>query len=271
MRPGHWALLYAGDGTFPWLLRVARTARLKGLARSLWGEDGEGQTWELMFFFDLAQRVDLGLGEVREALVYEEERSWIPQGLQYPARWRQSALLEKFGSFSAIASASRAEPAAVPAPLPTLEELLMGPERKGSPPKPPRSPRHRLPPDPDRSGRGLMAHERTVDRLCEHVGSSFREGTRGVNHDGSWKAGGRFCICEVKSITAKNEVGQLQKGLGQVLHNRFKAQRGRTEKVKAYLIAEREPTNSALWVELAREHGVVLTWPERFAEDVEKP
>ena len=28
---------------------------------------------------------------------------------------------------------------------------------------------------------------------------------------------------EVKSINSRNEVGQLQKGLGQLLHNRFKA------------------------------------------------
>jgi hypothetical protein len=270
MRPGHWALLYIGDGAFPWLLRVARTARAKKLARSLWGDDGEGRTWELMFFFDLAERVDLGLSEVREALAYEGE-DWIPQGLQYPAPWRQGALLEKFGSYSAFASASAGAPAPVAPPLPTLEELLVGGEYKGPPAKPPRSPRRRLPPDPDRSGRGFMAHEDTVERLRQHIGPTFRKGTRGVNHDGTWKTGTRFCICEVKSVTAKNEVEQLQKGLGQLLHNRFKAQRGRTEKVKAFLLAERKPSNSALWVELAGENDIVFTWPERFDSDIAKP
>jgi hypothetical protein len=273
MQPGHWALLYAGDGAFPWLLRVALTAKSKRLARSLWGEDQEGRTWELMFFFDIAQRVDLGLLEVREALAYEEEKEWIPQGLQYPAFEHQKALLEKFGSIPAFAAAKAEGPTkAAPVPLPSLEELLMGPEFKGRPSKPPRSPRTRLPPDPDRSGRGLMAHQDTVAQLREHIGSTFRTGKQdGVNHDGAWKSGSRFCFCEVKSITANNEVEQLRKGLGQILHNRFMTQRGRSEKVKTYLIAEREPSNSALWVELAGESDIVFTWPERFGEDVKKP
>jgi len=269
MQPGQWALLYGGDESFPWILRVARTAHLKKLARSLWGEDGDGQTWELMFFFDLAQRVDLSLNEVREALAYEGD-GWVPQGLQYPADWRQAALLEKFGSFPAFAAATTGRPAKA-APLPTLEELLVGPARKGRPSKLPRPPRNRLPPDPDRSGRGLVAHEDTVELLRRHIGPTFSEGTRGVNHDGTWKHKGRFCICEVKSVTAKNEVDQLRKGLGQILHNRFKAQDGRKEKVSAYLIAEREPSNSSLWVDLAAESGVVFTWPERFGVDIPKP
>jgi hypothetical protein len=269
MQPGHWALLYVGDESFPWILRVARTAQLKRLARSLWGEDRDGQTWELMFFFDLAQRVDLELGEVRAALAYESEE-WVPQGLQYPAAWRQDALLEKFGSFPAFADATAGRPAKA-APLPTLEELLVGPKRKRRPSKLPRSPRYRLPPDPDRSGRGLMAHEDTVELLRGHIGTTFREGKRGVSHDGTWKHGGRFCICEVKSVTAKNEVEQLRKGLGQILHNRFKAQDGRKEKVTTYLIAERKPSNSSLWVDLAAECDVVFTWPERFEADIPKP
>lgn len=271
MQPGHWALLYGHEGSFPWMLRVARTAQSKTLARSLWGENGEGETWELMFFFDLARRVDLGLNEVREALAYEGE-DWLPRGLQYPADWRQRALLEKFGSFSGFAAATAALPAEEEPPLPTLEELLVGRKRRRRRSKPPRPPRKRLPPDPDRSGRGYVAHEETVDKLLQHIGPTFREGTaEGVNHDGTWKVGGGFCICEVKSVTARNEVEQLRKGLGQILHNRFKAQEGRAEKVKAFLIAEREPSNSALWVELAGESGVVFTWPERFGEDVEKP
>ena len=269
MRPGHWALLYGGEKSFPWILRVSHTARLKGLATSLWGEDGAGQTWELMFFFDRAQRVDLGLSEVRQALAYESTDR-APQGLHYPKSWRQEALLEKFGSFPAIASASVGSTAKAPPP-PSLKELLMGRKRKRRQRKPPRSPRRRLPPDPDRSGRGFVAHEETVDQLHRHIGSSFREGTPGVNHDGAWEHGRRFCICEVKSVTAKNEVDQLRDGLGQILHNRFKAQEGRREKVKAYLIAEREPSNSSLWADLAAECDVVFTWPERFEADIPKP
>jgi hypothetical protein len=226
-----------------------------------------------MFFFDLAQPLDLELGEVREALAYEKDDGWIPQGLQYPAPWRQLALLEKFGSFEAFATAAGDLAAEKPkAPPPSLEDLLVGDKFKGPPERPPRSPKSRLPPDPDRSGRGLMAHEETVAKLERHVGPSFRIGKRtGVNHDGTWKRGGRFCICEVKSITAKNEVEQLQKGLGQILHNRFKAQDRRSEQVDTYLIAEREPSNSELWSELCRESGVVFTWPDRFEADIPRP
>jgi hypothetical protein len=269
MQPGHWGLLYGDEQRFQWLLRVCHKAESKSLARELWGEDSKGRTWELMFFFDHAIRVDLGVPEVRRALAYPGE-GWSPQGLQYPKAENQEALLEKFGSFPAFASAS-AGPTAKAPPPPSLKELLMGRKRKRRKRKPPRSPRHRLPPDPDRSGRGFMAHEDTVDLLHLHIGSSFREGTPGVNHDGAWEHGRRFCICEVKSVTAKNEVDQLRKGLGQILHNRFKAQDGRREKVKAYLIAEREPSNSSLWVALAAESGVVFTWPERFEADIPKP
>jgi hypothetical protein len=116
-----------------------------------------------------------------------------------------------------------------------------------------------------------MAHEATVQKLREHIGPGIEKGTRGINHDGAWKRGAAFCISEVKSVTAKNEVGQLQKGLGQVLHNRFKARVGGAKKVAAYLIAEREPTNSELWKELTSEQDVVFTWPERFAEDIPRP
>jgi hypothetical protein len=271
MQPGHWALLYAGDRSFPWLLRVARKARLKQLARNLWGEDGEGQTWELMFFFDVAQRVDLTLAEVREALGYEGE-DWVPQGLQYPAGDHQKALLESFGSIEAFAASVVEEGVEREALAPSAEELMVGGEFRGPPDKPPRSPQPRQPPDPDRTGRGAVAHEQTVGELCRHVGPSFRKGrTFGINHDGTWKVDGAFCMAEVKSINDHNQVEQLQKGLGQILHNLFKAEENEVPIFEAYLIAEREPRNSSLWRRLATKHGVVFSWPERFGEDVEKP
>jgi hypothetical protein len=116
-----------------------------------------------------------------------------------------------------------------------------------------------------------MAHEETVARLKRYVGPSFRKGTAGVNHDGAWRVGKTFAISEVKSITGRNQVSQLEKGLGQILWNRLKAEKNGVKDVTAYLIAEREPANSEDWRELARRHGVVLTWPERFEEDVEPP
>jgi hypothetical protein len=271
MRPGHWGLLYGSDRRFPWLLRVGYKDRSKTLARALWEEDSKGQTWELMFFFDLALPVDLSLEEVREAFAYEGD-TWRPQGLHYPAAEHQAAVLEKFGSLEAFAAAvAGVAPEEAGAAALSPRERLMGGEYKGPPAKPPRTPKDRLPPDPDRTGRGFMAHEATVQKLRTHIGRSFRKGTLGINHDGAWEADGGFCISEVKSIIGKNESGQLQKGLGQVLHNRFKAQESGIDNVKAYLIAEREPVSSDAWKRLCRQCEVVFTWPERFGVDVPKP
>jgi hypothetical protein len=272
MQPGHWGLLYAGDGRFSQLLRVAQQARYVELARHLWGEDRSGDTWELMFFFDRALPIDLEIGEVREAFGFGED--WWPRGLHYPAGKYQRLLLEKFGSVEAFASTAGDAPSAAPAEVgepPSPEELLFGRPFAGVPSKPPKARKQREPADPDRSGRGHLAHQRTVAKLEKHIGrSSFHTGKKGVNHDGAWNADGAYCICEVKSITPRNEVDQLRKGLGQVLHNRFKTKRHRVD-VRAYLIAEREPSNSQLWRELAEEQGIVFTWPERFESDVKAP
>lgn len=270
MRPGQRALLYRGDGRFPSLLRVAHKTRSKALAKRLWGQEADGTTWELIFFFDASLQVDLDVGQVREAFGYEDE--WWPQGLQYPVAERQATLLEKFGSVEAFGSAlgqGGAGPAAARKDV-DLDELLLGGPFKGAPDKPPRARRSGPPPDPDVSGRGHLAHEQTVALLEAHVGPGFRKGTRGVNHDGAWKVDGRFHIVEVKSVTRLNEVGQLQRGLGQILHNCFKAEWNGAD-VVAYLVAERQPSSSALWLELCARHGVVFTWPERFEADIPKP
>lgn len=270
MRPGDWGLLYAGDGRFPLLLRVALKARYRELARHLWNRDGDGETWELMYFFDTAHEIDLEIGEARRALDFGD--NWWPLGLRHLTPARQAILLEKFGSIEGFAAAMDG---ASPAPAKiqaSPEELLFGGRFQGVPSKPPKARRQRSEPDPDVAGRGYMAHEETVAKLEQYVGaSSFHKGKRGINHDGAWNAGGDYCICEVKSVTPANEVAQLQKGLGQVLHNRFKAQWNGVERVRAYLVAEREPSGSELWRKLAAEHEVVFTWPERFREDVKKP
>jgi hypothetical protein len=270
MRPGHWAIVYVGDGRFPLLLRLMHKARSRALAEHLWDRDGDDRTWELMFFFGATKEVDLSIDDVRGALGYEDD--WWPQGLLYPTPEHQEALLEKFGSAAAFAS-SAGGVAGVDdlGKPPEPDELLLGGPFKGAPTKPPKVPDRHRPQDPDVAGRGYLAHERTVELLCEHIGPSFRKGTPGVNHDGAWIVDERFCLSEVKSINSGNEVGQLQKGFGQILHNRFKAEQHGVEGVSVYLVAEREPTNSKLWAELCARHDVVFTWPERFEADIPKP
>jgi hypothetical protein len=74
----------------------------------------------------------------------------------------------------------------------------------------------------------------------------------------------------VKSINGRNEVGQIQKGIGQLLHNRKKAMINGIEKVQAYLVLERAPS-SPLWREICDEVGLQLSWPDRFGVDLPKP
>jgi hypothetical protein len=267
MQPGHVGLLSIGGGRFPVALPVIYKLRSPVLAEHLWGRDEpDGHRYELMFFFGEPSSVDLDIEEVRAALGYDE--AWWPQGLQYPAEEQQQALLDKFGSIAAFVAGSLDESEPVPSGAgPTAEELLLGGVFTGPPEQPPRARERQTEYDPDRSGRGYMAHEQTVAKLEAHIGPSFRKGTPGINHDGCWKVSDQFHIAEVKSITSRNEVGQLQKGVGQILHNRFKAQRHGIA-VQGYLVAEKEPANSGLWRDLCEKSGIVFSWPARFAADL---
>lgn len=268
MKPGHWALLYVGRKRFPLALPLIHKAYSPSLAAYLWGRDeSDGSTWERMFFFGEPREVDMTIDEVRASLGYDD--AWWPQGLQYPTVEHQEALLEKFGSVDAfVGSAQRGSSSATP---PDGSPSLLGGSFKGVPARPPKAPVRDPNPDADVSGRGYMAHERTVAKLVAHVGPSLRKGTPGINHDGAWVVGEEHQLVEVKSITSRNEVGQLQRGLGQVLHNCRKARDAGFDPLQGYLLAEREPANSQLWRTLCHEHGIVFSWPERFADDVRRP
>jgi hypothetical protein len=51
------------------------------------------------------------------------------------------------------------------------------------------------------------------------------------------------------------------------LHNCFKARRHGRD-VRGYLVSERPPANSTLWRELGADVAIVVTWPERFKQDI---
>jgi hypothetical protein len=269
MEPGHWGLLYVGRERFPLALPLIHKAYSPSLATHLWGRDeSDGSTWERMFFFGEPRAIGMSIDEVRVSLGYDD--AWWPQGLQYPTVEHQEALLEKFGSVDAFVGSTGdgSPPATAPA---SAQPSLLGGPFNGVPSAPPKLPVRDPNPDADVSGRGYMAHEQTVAKLVAHVGPSLRKGTPGINHDGAWTVGDEHQLVEVKSITSRNEVSQLQKGLGQVLHNCHKARQAGFEPVLGYLLAEREPANSSLWRTLCEDHGIVFSWPERFEADVRRP
>ena len=72
-------------------------------------------------------------------------------------------------------------------------------------------------------------------------------------------------MAEVKSVTEENEDRQLRLGLGQVLYYGFLLDWSGVTDVLPVLAVERPPTNE-YWVELCKEHGVILTWPDEFKD-----
>jgi len=70
-------------------------------------------------------------------------------------------------------------------------------------------------------------------------------------------------VAEVKSLTAANEEKQLRLGLGQVL--RYAHQLDRQAGTVPVLVVERIPRDSS-WERLCEKLGVVLVWPDVFAE-----
>lgn len=124
--------------------------------------------------------------------------------------------------------------------------------------------------DPDLVDRGTTAHMETQNEVAKHIRVnglkplSPQPGDQ--QFDVAWASRGTLHICEVKSLTDENQESQLRLGLGQLL-----SYLSRTEiehwtditEVHGVLAVEREPARLD-WVEICAEHGVTLTWPERF-------
>jgi hypothetical protein len=83
-----------------------------------------------------------------------------------------------------------------------------------------------------------------------------------ANFDIAWQLGSKTFVAEVKSLTDSNEERQLRLGLGQVL--RFAHKLGTSAAIPV-LILERRP-NDSTWEDLCRRVGVILAWPDVFAE-----
>lgn len=83
--------------------------------------------------------------------------------------------------------------------------------------------------------------------------------------DIQWQVGTKLFVAEVKSLTKSNEMSQLRRGLGQILHYRYLAAARYPElDVVAVLIVPRSPATSDDWRAVCRHAEVLLAWPPRF-------
>lgn len=127
----------------------------------------------------------------------------------------------------------------------------------------------RPPRDPDAFGRGLKAHEATRDALASAAtskGLDPRQGEVDPLFDLGWRRrDGRFVMCEVKSLTARNQTSQLRLGLGQILDYHDRLSMTGTESVLVVAV-EKEPGGSGRWLRLFEKHRVKLVWPETFED-----
>ena len=111
----------------------------------------------------------------------------------------------------------------------------------------------------------------TQNRLARFLidrGIEPRSGDSALQFDLAWRAGGRTCVAEVKSLPATSEEQQLRLGLGQVLrYAHALSGRGQEKEVHPVLMVERRPSDLA-WAEVCAGVGVVLVWPERLEAEL---
>jgi hypothetical protein len=97
--------------------------------------------------------------------------------------------------------------------------------------------------------------------------------------DIAWRdddAGGVAFICEVKSLTDENETGQIRLAIGQLLDyvHTLGSQREAgslpphwegVHAVRGVVAVERRPAKDVHWTGLCEKHGIILTWPGKYA------
>jgi hypothetical protein len=137
--------------------------------------------------------------------------------------------------------------------------------------------------DPDKVDRGTTAHKDTQDALAEALKDAGLKprSPKPVDpaFDIAWRddAGGAAFICEVKSLTEENETRQVRLAIGQVLdyvHALDSRREAGTlpphwQGVNAFrgvVALERQPAGHVHWTGLCERHGIILTWPEKYAD-----
>jgi hypothetical protein len=123
--------------------------------------------------------------------------------------------------------------------------------------------------DPALVERGIRGHAATQNKLAECLrlsGLEPRSPTANQpNFDIAWYVDNRIFVGEIKSITLRNEEKQLRLGLGQVL--RYAHQLSDLTKAVPVLVVERRPSDAS-WIVLCKHLGVILIWPDLFADTI---
>lgn len=121
--------------------------------------------------------------------------------------------------------------------------------------------------NPDLIDRGTVAHMDIQDLLSDFVQGRGLQPLQPLGGDPqfdlAWRESSSVVVCEVKTLTAENEVSQLRLGLGQVLSYIYKLNWRGAHEVRGVLAVEREPVD-ADWVNICADHDVTLTWAPDF-------
>jgi hypothetical protein len=135
---------------------------------------------------------------------------------------------------------------------------------------PPASPRQ-VGADPDRSGRGRVAHAATQNALAAavHAAGFVPRSPRPEEpqFDLAWATPDALWVCEVKSITPSNELAQMHKAIGQVIDYAHRIDADRA--VRMMIALEQQPV-SGHWVAECAAQSIVLVWPDGFTAALEQ-
>jgi hypothetical protein len=94
MEPGDYVLIYK-SGEIIFAAEVALKTRNPRMAEYLWGKDGEGKTWEYMYFLVNTQKVKVNMAKFNPYLGYAEK--YFPRGFMSIDQEKANNLLNTYG------------------------------------------------------------------------------------------------------------------------------------------------------------------------------
>lgn len=212
-------------------------------------------------------------GEINAALAAHPELKVASQTKSNPAQHAKTVF--DFVLAGKEAALSRGEQAAPD----TADDAYTPPPRGGEVPK-----SLVFETDPDKTDRGTTAHKDTQDALAEALRKASLKPRSPKSGDPAfdiaWRdddAGGVAFICEVKSLADNNETAQIRLAIGQVLDYVHALDSPRkagslpphwegVHAVRAVVAVERQPAKDVHWTGLCERHGIILTWPEKYAD-----